>query len=59
MFIYDVYGEDDTLTIELSDYPDKIKVCYHYEFQLFFNTSSAYEGRLAEEYDPHSNQTNW
>ena len=51
MLTYDVYGKDDALSIELSDYPDKVKVCYRYEMVIYFNESSGYKGRLSEEYD--------
>jgi hypothetical protein len=51
MFRYDIYGSGEALSIELSDYPDKTKVCYHYEMVLYFNAMSGYEGRLSEEYD--------
>ena len=51
MFTYDIYGKDDALSIELMDYPDKMKVCYHYEMVLYFNASSGYSGRLSEEYE--------
>ena len=50
MYTYDIDGEDDMLTFTLMDYPDKMKVCYHYSFELYFNEESGYQGRLEGDY---------
>ncbi len=50
MFVYDVYSDSDSVTIELSDYPDKMIQCLNVIFTLYLN-SQGLDTKLNEEMD--------